>query len=530
VGISFLNARLLTERSFAKGRGQWMLLARRGYIDLLLKVAGQEVDPPFYYDLLSKIQFNLSPRHSLSAHILIAHDRLATALNEADIESRSDNAYGWLTWYSQWTGGLSSRTLISKGSYEDLIDMVEDESDQWNSTLIVWDRRYLHFEGLKQDWTWQLSDKYLLKWGIDARNFRSRINYYHRDRMILGQLDNFFTYGYNLASRYRLRDGLEINGYLSQRVRPIKPVAIELGLRYESSTWTHDSYWSPRINLAYSLSDRTSIRSGWGHYYQTQSLTQGLGLFGDPEFYAAERAEHRVIGVEHEFMGGIQLRVEGYQKVLTSLRPHYITWEEATLRPVPMVDRDRIKLEPEGGEAMGLEFYLRRETGHTLSYWLSYSLSKTREKVDGRWLPRFNDQTHTFYCDLSWKPNHKWRLNLAWQYHTGWPYTDAHIVDLHQTEPGVWSWRWAPGPLYAERFPAYRRIDLRINRIFYTRLGRVTGFIEFRNLLNHYNPRKYQYYGTPVLQSDGSHEVEIVQYQSDGWLGTLPSFGLKWDF
>ncbi|UCD38199.1 MAG: TonB-dependent receptor, partial [Fidelibacterota bacterium] len=43
LAISFLNARVLTENSFAKGRGRWMLLARRGYIDLLLKVAGQEV-------------------------------------------------------------------------------------------------------------------------------------------------------------------------------------------------------------------------------------------------------------------------------------------------------------------------------------------------------------------------------------------------------------------------------------------------------------------------------------------------------
>ncbi|MFC1547815.1 TonB-dependent receptor domain-containing protein [Candidatus Neomarinimicrobiota bacterium] len=533
LAISFLNARVLTERIFAKGRGQWMLLARRGYIDLILKAAGQEIDPPFYYDILSKIQYNIGLRHSVSAHILIAHDRLVTALNESEIDSRSDNTYGWLTWNSEWSSKLSSRTLISKGGYEDRTDMVEDESDYWDAALIVKDQRYLYFDGLKQDWTWQLSEKYLLKWGIDTRRFDSHINYYHRDRIVLGQLDDFFTYGYNLASRYRFSDGVEFSGYLAQRIRPIEAVAIEMGLRYESSTWTNDKHWSPRINLAYILSEHTSIRGGWGHYYQTHSLVAELGLYGDPEFYPAERAEHRVIGIEHEFPGGIQLRVEGYQKVLTSLRPHYITWEEATLRPVPMVDHDRIKLVPEGGEAAGIEFYLRRETGHALSYWFSYSFSKTREKVDGRWLPRFNDQTHTLYCDLSWKPNHKWRLNLAWQYHTGWPYTEAQIKDLHETQiPGSWAWRWAPGPLYAERFPAYRRIDLRLNRIFYTKHGVVTGFVEFRNLLNRYNPRKYQYWGTPIPQSDGSDEdeVDVTQYDSDGWLGTLPSFGIMWDF
>ena len=531
LAISFLNARLLTERSFAKERGQWMLLVRRGYIDLLMKVAGQEMDPPLYYDILSKIQYNVSPRHSLSAHILIAHDQWASFIDNADVDTRSDNGYGWLTWYSQWSSSLNSRTLISSGGYEDLSDMVEVESDFRESSLIFMDQRYMHFYGLKQDWTWQLSENYLLKWGFDARDFRSQINYYHRNRKVLGQIDTYFTSGYNLASRYSLRDGVEYSGYLSQRMRPIEPVAIEMGLRYESSTWTGDRHWSPRFSMVYNLADHTSIRGGWGYYYQTQSLTQGLGLYGDPEFYPAERAEHRVIGIEHEFPGGVQLRIEGYQKVLTSLRPHYITWQESTLRPHPLVDSDHIKLEPEGGEAIGVEFYLRRETGHRLSYWLSYSLSKARNKVDGRWLPRYYDQRHTFYCDLSWKPNHKYRLNLHLQYHTGWPYTAVQVVDLHETSPGFWSWQWGPGPLYGERFPDYRRIDFRVNRIFYTKYGRVTGFFEIRNLLNHDNPRKYLFYGSPTPKGDGSDEVEVEvgQYESDGWLPLLPSFGIIWD-
>ncbi|UCH10724.1 MAG: TonB-dependent receptor [Fidelibacterota bacterium] len=531
LAISFLNARLLTENSFAEGRGRWKLLARRGYVDLLLKVAGQEVEPPFYYDILNKIQFNLTPRQSVSAHIILACDRWNGELDQVDVTSNNDNLYGWLTWNSQWNSGLTSRTIVSRGGYDDLISMIAIEGGDREPSLKIKDRRYLQFWGLKQDWTWEFSEKYLLKWGFNARDFRSHIDYYHRDWVILGQIDTYFVSGYNLASRYRFMDGVELNGYLSQRIRPVEPLAVEMGLRYESSTWTQERHWSPRINLAYSLNERTSLRGGWGHYYQTQNLTQELGLYGDPEFYPAERAEHRVIGFEHNFTGGVQLRVVGYQKVLTSLRPHYITWEESTLRPIPMVDIDRLKLEPEAGEAWGLEFYIRRETGHKLSYWLSYSLAKVSEKVDGQWIPRFYDQRHTLYCDLSWKPNHKWRVNLALQYHSGWPYTKAQVVDLHEPEPGYWSWRWEPGPLYAERFPDYKRVDFRLNRYFHTRFGRITGFFEFRNALDFYNPRKYQFAGSPTPISEGSDEVDVKvrRYKSDGWLGILPSFGIIWD-
>ncbi|MEE9465487.1 MAG: TonB-dependent receptor [Candidatus Neomarinimicrobiota bacterium] len=106
VAISFLNARLLTENSFAKGRGQWMLLARRGYMDVLMKNAGEnEMGAPFYYDVLGKIHFNLNPNHSISAHVLTAFDSWEIPLNDEDsarLYNNHNNDYRWLTWYSKW--------------------------------------------------------------------------------------------------------------------------------------------------------------------------------------------------------------------------------------------------------------------------------------------------------------------------------------------------------------------------------------------------------------------------------------------
>ena len=531
LAVTFLNTRFISENSFAQGRGQWILIARRGYIDLLLQGIGQDVDAPVYYDFLGKLHYSINPRHSLSAHILMAFDRWDGVIDPHEFKTRNDNSYTWLTLLSKWNSDLKSRILVSSGGYEDILSMNRTDTDGWDAPLFVMDQRYLHFLGLKQDWTLNVSDNHLLRWGFDVKNYSSHINYYHRDRVIKGQLDTFFTSGYNLESRYSLRDGIEYSGYLAHRFRPWDPIAVEIGLRYDESTWIDDRNWSPRLNLAYNLSNNSLIRLGWGYYYQTQSLTQGLGLYGDAEFYPAERSEHRVIGFEHVLPGGNLLRVEGYQKVMTDLRPHYITWGESTLRPVPMVDTDRVRLEPEGGEAFGLEFYLSRENGHAFNYWFSYTLSKTRERIEGHWIPRFNDQLHTLYCDLAWTPNIKWRFNLAWQYHTGWPYTLPEVVDLHKTGNGSWDWRFGPGSLYTERFPAYNRADLRINRSFQTKHGRLTGFVEIRNVLNTFNPRKYLYTGV-IVSEPGSldePEISIQRYQIDSWLGLLPSFGIKWD-
>ena len=532
LAISFLNARLLAENSFANGRGQWMFLARRGYIDLLLKEAGEDIGAPFYYDVLSKIHYNLNPRHSLSGHILIAHDSWNLSLDDdVSLDTRNRNGYGWLTWYSQWGSNLKTRTLLSRGFVEDVLSTEGLEDDGTDVGDYYADQQYLHLYGLKQDWSWDISDKYLLKWGFDVKDFYSYINYYHRLEVTLGQIDTYFIEGLDLQSAYGSQAGVEFSSYLTQRMRPIEPMAIELGLRYEGNTWSHDSNWSPRFNLAYNLSDRTSIRVGWGYYYQAQSITPVLAKYGDPKYYPAERAEHRVMGIEHELPNGTMVRVEGYQKVLTSLRPHYVDWGRVVTRILPSISSNRIRQEPDNGDAVGIELYVFSEDNGPLSYWLSYSLSRTREKVNGQWIPRYYDQRHTFYCDLSWKPNHKWRLNLAWQYHTGWPYTAAQIVDFHQTSSGYWDWRWGPGPLYAERFPDYNRADLRANRSFLTRRSRITVFLEIRNILDRKNPREYRYAAIVRAESaEDDPEVEIILDESLGWMSRVPSFGIIWDF
>ncbi len=146
-------------------------------------------------------------------------------------------------------------------------------------------------------------------------------------------------------------------------------------------------------------------------------------------------------------------------------------------------------------------------------------------------MPRYYDQRHTFYCDVSWKPNLKWRLNLAWQYHSGWPYTAAQVVDLHKNPGGYWDWRWGAGPLYGERYPDYNRLDLRINRAFHTDYGQITAFLEIRNILDRANQREHHFQGRLTEIGDGTEAVvDISTTDTENWPSMVPSFGISWDF
>ena len=59
-----------------------------------------EKDPPrpVYYDILSKADYQLHPKHQLSANFLYAHDRLNYVEDDDDEDQTSyGNSYAWFT-------------------------------------------------------------------------------------------------------------------------------------------------------------------------------------------------------------------------------------------------------------------------------------------------------------------------------------------------------------------------------------------------------------------------------------------------
>ena len=90
VGISLMNTRFMSEGSFE--RGNWLVSARRGYLDLELQLMGEEESfSPTYYDVLGKIEYQLNDKHRLAFNVLQAHDNLEFI---EDDEDESTTKYG----------------------------------------------------------------------------------------------------------------------------------------------------------------------------------------------------------------------------------------------------------------------------------------------------------------------------------------------------------------------------------------------------------------------------------------------------
>ncbi len=158
-----------------------------------------------------------------------------------------------------------------------------------------------------------------------------------------------------------------------------------------------------------------------------------------------------------------------------------------------------------------------------MAWHASYSLSRSEDRVDGRWMPRARDQRHAFYADLTYTPNQRWQVSAAWNFHSGWPTTESSF----RVEPGVGGRPLVVpfvGPAYGQRLPDYHRLDLRVSRRIPTARGELRLHLD---VFNAYDRENLLGYLSRPLWRGG--QLEVVR-EPRAQLPLLPSVGATWEF
>ena len=547
VGLSLMNLRAFSMGAFNGNKGSWLFSARRGYLDLVNKLMKNEFKlQPKYYDLLGKVDYQLHRNHSLSAHVFLAND--AYKLDENVIEkgktvpnidfsdTRYGNNYGWLTLNSFFLPQLHARSLLYGGAVTQkrFRNLFDDDPDAHLNTHTVNDDRDLTLFGLKQDWTYETSKTIFLKFGLDVKRLKAKFTYSKDIRNEFVTANDSLTTQSETLDVNRTEDGNQLGFYLSNRFRIFNPLTLETGLRYDYSSYTGDKLWSPRIGMVYSLSPATFLRAAWGNYYQSQSIDDLRIEFGETSYHPAQLSKHYVLGFEHRFNNGLQVRAEGYLKRISDLQDTYITFRNID-EFFPETRDDLLKLVIDKASTKGLELHLKHDTGNKFSWWLSYVLSDATDDVAALQyagplvertgtLPRPWDQRHTINLDVNYRPNRKWHFNFAWQYRSGWPYTPFEVKRIARGD-GTFAYYRDNGLYNSLRYPAYQRLDVRINRHFYPSRGKVTAFLHIINAYNHENVNNYDF--SILEQNAVSFRFEI---DTETWFSILPFVGVSWEF
>ncbi len=528
IELSTINGRFLSQGTFNQDHGQWFVSARAWYPDA---IAGSRSDQPNqvltdYYDVLAKIQHRVGRRSILSANLLVAYDDLG--YREADEEEvqKVTAEYGsysaWLNLRGEWSEALYSQTVLSAGRLKrHRTGMVDDV---FEGMLEVDDRRSFQFLGLGQDWSYELSDRNVLKWGFDV--IYQEAIYDYESISTLEDVTGPPGSGppLTIINTHLEPEGPSFAVYAADRIRIIDPLVLELGLRWDRQNWIGDNQVSPRVNLVYTFSPRTVARAAWGRFHQSQRLNELQVEDGVDEFFPAQLSKHWMVSLEHSFKPGLASRFEIFRKDLSKLRPRY----ENLFNPIqlfPESSSDRIRVAPDRGLVRGFEIVLKGSTSPSLSWWASYVLARAEDQIDGVWEPRSWDQRHALTAGLNLTLPRNWSFSLAGLYHSGWPTTELFgevVVD----EEGEQEVETSAGTRNASSYPPYARFDLRLSKLLPTNHGEFKIYLEIINLTNRKNI---------CCTEDFEFEIEddlavtvIPEYRN--WAPFIPTLGFGWRF
>ena len=522
-GVGLANARL-----FGEGGNEtlgWLVSARRGYVDLVLKLMNEDDNfRPLYYDLFGKIAFNPSNKNRFALNVLWASDNL-TYLDNIDDDyeffSTYKNAYAWLVWDTIVNTNLYARTLPYVGRIT--TDRAGNTYRTSNRLLNeqVDDIRETNLYGLKSDWTFQPNRNHLLRLGFDIKRQTADYDYYRRERR--STLESPFIRYYDTTRVVTKAVTTQYSAYLADKLRVIGPLTADIGLRFDRQLHTDENQLSPRVALALSIGNNTVLRSAWGRYYQSQSPEDLDIQYNAQKFRSAEKATHYILGLEHKLPNNMIFRIEGYYKDHDNVHDRFEDVQNE-IELMPELHSDIARLFPETSSVRGLEFFLKRDTKKGFNWWASYTLSKSSEthksqgdfpQVYGQTYPHKRDQRHQLALDIIYRPSPNWNISAAWQYRTGWPHTALHAIP---SQNGGTAIQYID--LYDAKYPSYHRLDINLNRTFIFRSLRLRTSIGVINLYNRRNVRSYFYNARgPELTRD-----------AETWFPRLPSFSLSTEF
>jgi len=314
--------------------------------------------------------------------------------------------------------------------------------------------------------------------------------------------------------------------YFAPRFQLFPSLTAEVGVRYDHNTFPQESIVSPRLNLSWTPLAGTTVRGAWGKYAQSEALFGLHAQDGDTTFARAERAEQRILGVEHAFPFGMSGRIEAYDKRRTHARADY-TNASGDIRLFPELSWDRLRIDRTAGRDRGVELQLSRAGGEQVDWSVGYALASSVDTVGGRAVPRSFDQKHAVHLDWSFHPvSNAWRLSVGGVWHSGWPYTPTKfLVDtIVNGSKTLLNYNPTPGALNSERLPAYQRVDARFTRYVNTRSGRWSVFGEVYNLFDTVNIRGLTKNASVIGPRVSIRTVEVTQWPR------LPIAGLTWEF
>lgn len=277
-----------------------------------------------------------------------------------------------------------------------------------------------------------------------------------------------------------------LGGFVMVTGTPRKNVTWSTAVRGDASHLSGVGTLTPMASVAWALSDAWRVRAATGGYVQFPSIVQLAGLRAGAYLLPTE-ATHADLALEWRTTPELRWQVGLYQRSeegglrLPNSEPRLVG---GIVVPGSPGSRWENRVD---ATSRGIEFLAQRRRPTGVSGWISYAhaITRDRDAITGERYYGDYDQRHTLNVYLSWRMSHRFGASVKYRYGSGFP-VDGYYREGPENTDGEPTYLLSPYRNVA-RYPAYSRLDARLQRSFIRGERRLTLFVEALNVLNRDN-------------------------------------------
>lgn len=462
------------------GNGSFMFGARRSYLDLIFKAAGEPFIPQ-YWDFNFKVTQLLGDSDQLDVLAIGALDDVS--FNNTTADNRYDNSRVGAPSVDQYVAGATWTHFFDDASLRATVGrtVYNYETVQRDSLLqdVFRNESTEAQTSLRLEYNRVLGETTSLLLGNEA-TYADELGY---DIVLDGNL-RFDDQGRPRPLVADTTFSAFQNGTYGQLGFAISErVMAEAGTRVDYYELYDAWRLSPRVGLSFALDERTAVNLSVGRYYQAPS---NIWLVGDPEnidtlepFYA----DQIVASYQRLIREDLKFQVEGYYKAYGDY-PGRVWRPQAVLSPAGFEDATNdipFGLEPLAsvaeGRAYGAEFFLQKRFSELPVYGLA-SLSVGRSLFTSL---DVIERTGTYDTRVTgtvlggYRLGRDWMIGGRFRFDSGRPSTPF-------IESGPYEGQRDFSRYNEDRLPAFHALDLRVDRRWNWGDRQLTVYVDVQNV------------------------------------------------
>ncbi|MCA9489250.1 MAG: TonB-dependent receptor [Myxococcales bacterium] len=242
----------------------------------------------------------------------------------------------------------------------------------------------------------------------------------------------------------------------------------------------------PRLNSRLHLSDSVDLIAYAGLLSQGPGLAQvAQGFAGDD--LSVTRAAQFTMGLEGRWPSGLGLTLAAYETEMWDLVVRDDRWVVApgsALDTGPVFLQEVPRWLSAHGRSAGVELQLRSQPVGDRFGWIASSVGRSLRWTDDFDYRAQSDIPFNLVAVYGFSLGHQWTMSGRGQLASGLVFTPQEP----SFRPLSDHWEGLEGPRNADRYPVYRRVDLRIDKSWIAKRARWTVYLDVFNATNAHNP------------------------------------------